>query len=470
MDISTNFEGPSQPKLSPPPLFSGGGEMGERIRSFDWAKTSLGPIDRWPESLKTAVRICVGSRNPIVLWWRRSTLLQFYNDAYISFLGSKKHPAFLGRSGRECWSEIWETIAPMLELVFTTGKATWSEDLLLVLNRNLPREEGYFTFSYSPLWDDAGNIEGIFCACYETTGRVIGDRRLRTLRDLGRTIATAKTPAEACQLTASTLAANPADIPFSLLYLVDDDGRSARRVATSGFEGESEAAPLRIDLLSADGTAWPVKKVLDTGTPELVTDLQRRFGRLPGGLWPESAEMVLAAPIAAPGQPRPTGFLVVGLSPRRIVDADYRAFVDLIAAHVSTATANARAYDEERKRAEALAEIDRAKTVFFSNVSHEFRTPLTLMLGPLQDLLAPTRTDLSAEAKEQLAMVSRNGGRLLRLVNTLLDFARIEAGRVEASYEPIKLGAFTAELASAFRSATERAGLQLTVHCQLRET
>jgi signal transduction histidine kinase/DNA-binding response OmpR family regulator/GAF domain-containing protein len=443
--------------------------MGERIRSFDWAKTVLGPIDCWPESLKTAVRICIGSRNPIVLWWGRSDLLQFYNDAYISFLGSKKHPAFLGRSGRECWSEIWETIAPMLERVLTTGEATWSEDLLLVLNRNLPREEGYFTFSYSPLWDDAGNIEGIFCACYETTGRVIGDRRLRTLRDLGRTVAAAKTPEDACQFTAGTLAANPADIPFSLLYLLDDHARSARRVATSGFATESEAAPLRMDL-SAEVLAWPVRKVLDTGAAELVTDLQKRFGRLPGGLWPESPEMALAAPIASPGQARPTGFLVVGLSPRRIVDADYRTFVDLIAAHLSTAIANARAYDEERKRAEALAEIDRAKTVFFSNVSHEFRTPLTLMLGPLQDLLEPTRTDLSAAAKEQLAMVSRNGARLLRLVNTLLDFARIEAGRVQAIYEPTKLGPFTAELASAFRSATERAGLQLTVNCQLPET
>jgi signal transduction histidine kinase/DNA-binding response OmpR family regulator/GAF domain-containing protein len=467
---SGNFEGAGEMSLVPPPFFSGGGEMGERIRSFDWWNTPLGPIERWPESLKTAVRICIGSRNPIVMWWGRSVLLQFYNDAYISFLGSKKHPAFLGRSGRECWSEIWETIAPMLELVFTTGDATWSEDLLLVLNRNLPREEGYFTFSYSPLWDDAGNIAGIFCACNETTGRVIGDRRLRTLRDLGRTVATAKTPEDACQLTARTLASNVADIPFSLLYLLDDDGQSARRVAMSGFAGESEAAPLRIDSTSTESSAWPIRKVLDGGTAELVTDLEKRFGPLPGGLWPESAETAVVVPIASPGQPNPAGVLVAGLSPRRIIDADYHSFVDLIAGHLSTAIANARAYEQERKRAEALAEIDRAKTVFFSNVSHEFRTPLTLMLGPLEDLLAPSRTDLSAAAKEQLAMVSRNGARLLRLVNTLLDFARIEAGRVQADYEPTKLGAFTAELASAFRSATERAGLQLIVNCPSTET
>jgi len=432
-------------------LFTGGGEMGERIRSFDWSQTVLGPIDRWPESLKTAVRICLGSRNPIALWWGRSALSQFYNDAFISFLGSRKHPIFLGRSARECWSEIWETMGPMLEQVFTTGNATWSEDFLYVLNRNLPREEGYFTFSYSPLWDDVGAIEGIFCACYETTGRVIGDRRLRTLRDLGRTVSTAKNPEEACKSAANVLEGNPADVPFALLYLHDDEARQARLVATTGFSGETEAAPERIDLSSStDASAWPLKRVLDTGSAEVVSDLPKRFEGLPGGPWPESPEAALVVPVAAAGQSRPTGFLVAGLSPRRIVDGDYNSFFDLIVGHVSTAIANARAYEQERKRAEALAEIDRAKTLFFSNVSHEFRTPLTLMLAPLEDALS-ARHGLSREQRKRLEVVHRNSLRLLKLVNTLLDFSRIEAGRIHASYQPTDLSTFTADLSSVFR-------------------
>ena len=132
----------------------------------------------------------------------------------------------------------------------------------------------------------------------------------------------------------------------------------------------------------------------------------------------------------------------MGISAGLRCDDAYLSFLDLAARQIATSLANARAYEEERKRAEALAEIDRAKTAFFSNVSHEFRTPLTLMLGPLHDLLARSQTHLSPTAKDQLELVNRNGTRLLRLVNTLLDFSRIEAGRVEAVYQATDLAAF----------------------------
>src|SRR5262249_47191122 len=157
---------------------AGGGEMGERTRALDWSGTAVGPPGRWSQSLKTSISICLGSKHPIVLWWGRSDYTQFYNDAYIPILGREKHPVWLGQSGRECWSEIWPIMGPMLESVFQTGQATWSEDFLYVLNRNLPCEESYFTFSYSPIRDDDGSIGGIFCACNETTSRVIGERRL----------------------------------------------------------------------------------------------------------------------------------------------------------------------------------------------------------------------------------------------------------------------------------------------------
>jgi PAS fold len=163
-------------------LFPGNSEMARRMRAFDWTTTPLGPPGQWPRSLRASVSICLGSRYPIVIWWGKEASTQFYNDAYISFLGDTKHP-WLGRSGRECWKEIWDTMGPMWESVFVTGEATWSEDSLYVVDRNLCREEGYFTFSYSPLWTDSGEVGGIFCACIEVTGRVIGERRLATLRD-----------------------------------------------------------------------------------------------------------------------------------------------------------------------------------------------------------------------------------------------------------------------------------------------
>ena len=446
-------------------FLAGGGEMGERTRAFDWSQTPVGPVSEWPQSLKTAVSICLGSRYPIVLWWGREALTQFYNDGFISFLGSAKHPVGLGQSARTSWSEIWHIIDPMLEGVFSTGEATWSEDFLYVLNRNLPLEEAYFTFSYSPIRDDAGTINGIFCACYEATSRVIGERRLRTLRDLGGTVAQAKDEQAACVAAASTLATNAHDIPFALIYLMEQ-GLRARLVATAGVQAGSAAAPAAVDLSEAlEADPWLLGRVYDTAVAQLVSDLSDRFGALPGGPWPESPEAALVVPIAAPGQTKPTGFLVAGLSPRRVLNDDYRSFFDLIAAQLATAVTNARAYEEEKRRVEALAELDRAKTAFFSNVSHEFRTPLTLMLGPVEDILARPTDQVLPDDRHLLAVVHRNGLRLQKLVNTLLDFSRIEAGRVQAVYAPIDLGAMTAELASNFRSACERAGLQLIVDC-----
>jgi signal transduction histidine kinase len=170
-------------------------------------------------------------------------------------------------------------------------------------------------------------------------------------------------------------------------------------------------------------------------------------------------------PLTRPGLPHPYGVLIAGVSPRRALDDRYRGFFELAADHISTAIANARALEEQRRRAEALAELDRARTAFFSNVSHEFRTPLTLMLGPLEDLLGGRHGPVTDEQRAQHQIVYRNALRLLKLVNSLLDFSRIEAGRMQATFEPIDLAAVTIELASMFRSAVERAGLHLVVDC-----
>ena len=441
-------------------FLSGGGEMGERMRAFDWSSSPVGPAAQWPQSLKTAVSICIGSRYPIVLWWGNPEYTMFYNDGYIPVLGVTKHPGWLGRSGREAWKEIWSTVGPMLDSVFRTGEATWSEDLLLVMDRRLPREETYFTFSYSPIRGDKDKIDGIFCACYETTGRVIGERRLQTLRDLGRI--SVKSTEEACNAALNTLAKNRYDVPFVLIYLTDEDGKRARLVCVRGLQEGDVGAPKEI-VVSAAGSSltWPFHKVFETGTLQAVSDVIERFGQLPGGPWPEPCRAAVVLPIGATGYTKPIGFLVAGLSPRRTVDAEYLSFFELTVGHIGTAISNARAFQEERKRAEALAEIDRAKTTFFSNVSHEFRTPLTLMLGPLEETLADT--SLSSDVHDRLEVAHRNSVRLLKLVNTLLDFSRIEAGRIQAVYEAVDLPALTAELASLFRSAIEKAGMKLNV-------
>jgi PAS domain S-box-containing protein len=441
--------------------FAHGGEAGDILRRIDWRQKPIGPVGQWPQSLRTALSICLASRHPICIIWGRDRLY-LYNDAYAPIVGAK-HPWALGESYIEVWPEIWESsIRPILESVERTGQASWCDNLLLVLERRGFPEECYFSFSFAPTRIEDGSVGGVFTAITETTPQVVGERRLRTLRDLGAQTAIAQSAEEACTRAAQVLAANAHDVPFALFYLTAPEKNAARLVARVGLEQHgARFAPV---ASFAETEPWPLARVLATGEPQTVTDLAGRFGQLPGGPWPEATHAAVLVPIARPGESTPYGFIAFGISPRRALDDDYRSFLQLVAGQVATAIANSEAYAEERRRAEALAEIDRAKTVFFSNVSHEFRTPLTLMLGPLEELLNRSRS-LAPADRAQLEVAHRNSLRLLKLVNSLLDFSRIEAGRMEASYEPVDVGAMTAELASVFRAAIENAGLRLVIDC-----
>jgi PAS domain S-box-containing protein len=438
-------------------IFPGTSDMASLMRQLDWSKTPVGPPEHWPESLRTAVRICLTSRYPIFITWGPSWTL-FYNDAYRPALGHK-HPRFLGGRFGDAWSDIWDVIGPMAEGVLETGEATWSEDLPLVFDRSGYAEEVYYTFSYSPLKDEEGRNAGLFCACIETTDRVLQERRLQTLRDM--TI-DAKSLEEAGRKAGVALDRNPHDLPFSLLYLRDDQASRLKLLGSSGFSSPSPYAPVWLD--PKDGSAaWPIGEVLASRRPLRVDGLRSRG--LPSPRWPEPPSSAYILPIARPGHDEPTGALVLGISPRRAFDDRYRGFFELLCGHAATIVANARALEEERERARALAELDLAKTAFFSNVSHEFRTPLTLLLGPIQEVLSDRAESLAPTHRERLETAQRNALRLLKLTNTLLEFARIEAGRAQASYEPTDLGALTIDLASTFRSVIETAGIRLVVDC-----
>jgi signal transduction histidine kinase/DNA-binding response OmpR family regulator len=433
--------------ISPLGFLSGGGEMGARMRALDWSRSPLGVPVCWPQTLKTAVSICLGSRHPIVIWWGKEHLTQFYNDAYISFLGGSKHPNALGQSARECWREIWHIIEPMLEGVFATGNATWSEDFLYVIERNLPREEGYFTFTYGPLRaTDGGTVEGIFCPCTETTEKTVGARRLETLRKLGGQSLEAATVASACERAAQSLAENPHDIPFAAIYQVEN-------------EIELRAS---VGIAASDMQSWPLREVVRARCAGEV-DLTARALQVRGRVWPEPVRNAMIIPLLSSAHDRVVGLSVLGVSPRRPLDSAYRAFLDLVAGQICSVMTSARAYEDERNRADALARLDRAKTVFFSNISHEFRTPLTLLLGPLEEALASA--ELPARLAQQLKLARGSALRLSKLVNSLLEFSRIEAGRARVSFEPTDLAALTRNLASTFRSAIESAGLTFKVEC-----
>ncbi len=440
-------------------FLAGGGEVGELIRAKPWEQTSLGSPQLWPQSLKAVVRIVLTSRYQMWMGWGPD-LAFFYNDAYRPTLGVK-HDWALGASAREVWKEIWPDIGPRIEHVLSSGEATWDEGLLLFLERSGYPEETYHTFSYSPLADDDNEVVGMLCVVTEETERIIGARRLAGLRELAAEIP--KHNSRAAVLDASQRQLNQIlkDLPFALLYLFDDAGNAVLS-ARSGFEGNHAIAPHRLDPKDPQAV-WPVRELLSRRRLISVGGLANRFTDLPCGAWDKAPREAVLAPIAQQGQDAPAGFLVAAINPYRRLDDAYLGFIDLVAGQLAAGLANAQAHEEARRRAEALTELDRAKTTFFSNVSHEFRTPLTLMLGPLEDLLNQPDDAPLGEHRQLLHIAQRNGVRLLKLVNTLLDFSRIEAGRMQATFEPLQLHTYTAELASAFRSATEKAGLRLIV-------
>ncbi len=447
-------ENPDPVARQEPDVFTGGGQMGALMRQVDWPSTPLGPVQTWSKTLRPALSICIGSSFPIAIYWGPSLAL-LYNDAWRPILG-EKHPWALGRAASEVWPEIWNTIGPMFQQVMTTGEATYSEDSLLLMHRHGYTEECYFNFSFSPIRGEGGRVEGVFNAVMETTYRVLAERRSLVLRELGERIALASTTQDVARLAVESLAKAAADAPFCLLYVVEGDSAQARLVASSGVEAGSAFAPSVIATGNEDGASWPLSRAHDSRRVEVVDNLGSRFPvPLRAGPWPEPVSFALIAPITMPSGERPSAFLVIGANPRRAVDQQYVQFLETAASQLAASFASVR-------RREELAEIDRAKTTFFSNVSHEFRTPLTLMLGPTEEALKSTSPRLEGE---DLALLHRNELRLLKLVNTLLDFSRIEAGRMEAAFEPTDLSALTADLASSFRSAVEKAGLTLVVDC-----
>jgi PAS domain S-box-containing protein len=445
-------------------FLSGGGEMGSLIRTFDWTATSLGPPSGWPLSLKTSIAIMLRSGYTIFVWWGPD-MIMFYNDAYRQVLG-KKHPFALGKPASLVWSEIWGQIGPMMNQVLKEGRQFYAEDLLFLIERKGFIEESYFTFSYSPIPDDEGGIGGVFCACNEETAKVLRQRRLKTLNDLSAATAELKNVGDVFDVCRPILADNSKDIPFSLLYRLHPATGEATLTGYTGFhdDGHAALAPV-IQLNAANGDGWPLKQAADAGKRIILEDVRGLFGSLPPGPWDGTPEKAIIIPINQSGQ-ESYGFLIAGLSPKLEFDEEYRGYFDLIAGQIASAIASVQAFEAERRRAEALADIDRAKTAFFSNISHEFRTPLTLMLGQLEELIGSDGGGFSPPVVQSLQSTHRNAMRLLRLVNTLLDFSRIEAGRIQAQYYPVNICSFTRDLASSFRSLIEKAGLQLVVDCR----
>lgn len=427
-------------------LFRGDDPTSEIHRQRDWAATPLGAVETWSSTLQAAVRTVLPSRIPMLLWWGPE-VVQLYNDGYAALMGDK-HPGGVGQRASECWAEAWDDLRPLVEEA-RAGRSTHSRDLPLLLRRHGFDEETSWTFSYSPVRGEDGEVEGLFVATTDTTQLGVQSVRLALLGQLGA-LHQASTPSaeDLLRRAVDVMAEGPGEVRFAVARL----GEDLRAVAAVGLLPDG-TPPGDADLLD---------RVLAEGRPV-------REGAPTGGwpaLPPPPADRAATAtavhlPIVDRGQDEVIGVLTIGLNPHRADDEGYRSFLELVARHLSTGVTDALARAADQARVAALAQLDRAKTRFLQNVSHELRTPLTLLGGSHHALLADP--DLGPAHRADVEVAERATQRLRRLVDGLLDVARAEDGQIEARLVPTDLGRLTADVASMFRSAVEQGGLDLVV-------
>ncbi|KAG9288146.1 hypothetical protein G9A89_000941 [Geosiphon pyriformis] len=503
--------------------------VAELVYSFDWSTTQLGAMSTWTTSLRTTVDLCLHSVFPMALYYGPQKLL-IYNQMWRPIL-KLKHPEALGKPAWEVWPEIWDVIGPIFDGVVSTGQGQFNDDLMLLLLRDGYTEECYFSFTFSPVFQEDGSVGGVFTAVQETTQRVLSARRLKTLGELGNRTPGAKSVEASCHLATAALRDNNADITYALIYLIgkneageDNQTYVARLTATtfddnlhtqSGDDGVEELIFVtgkssrnlpdqlpkshhvlnvtnameaflkdiqksknnemdqKSQLQSSDSLtqtesltkssfssftpeSWPIEQVIRTNQHVLVT------------LADKSQAILLPVLTSFAGKTVLTAILICGVNVRRALDTEYLEFCQLVVGHVSSSLTNGRSREEERKQAETLADLNRQKIMFFQNISHELRTPLTLMLAPLEDAISSCAPD--SPILYNLKMIQRNARRLLKLVNTLLQFSRIEAGRLEAHYCETDIAKVTTELASNFESMAKSFGLTFTLDIPSNET
>ncbi|WP_232341740.1 SpoIIE family protein phosphatase [Mycobacterium kansasii] len=317
-------------------------------------------------------------------------------------------------------------------------------------------QERYFTFTYSPIIGGRGAVTAVFCAVIETTQRVLSERRLHLLNAVASATMETRTIEDAVTAAVTACASQPEDLPFIAVYVRDGPDTNTDGATLRGATPSMRSVlPADLALLTGRDPALRSRE-----TAHVVDHLDELMPGIDTVFTQDCPRQALVLPLSE--NPAP-GALVVGTNPRRPLDPLYQSFCQLLADQLSAAFAAALSYEQQMRRADALAELDRAKTAFLTNVSHEFRTPLTLLLGPLDD----ARSDAGSDTllAERLGTARRNARRLQRMVDSLLDFSRIEAGRANAKLACTDVGALTSDIASSFSELCARAGLDLVLDC-----
>jgi PAS domain S-box-containing protein len=433
--------------------FGDDGRIAALARETDWSDHPLGPVRRWPPALCAALRLAAAYPTPFTVLWGPD-LVHFYNDAAIASHGDD-HPRVFARPTFESYPHRRDT-EPMLRSVLA-GRTVQRTQALSPMVHGDTLVDAWFDLVYAPIPDADGTIAGLTCAWNERTGEVVGSRRLETLNRLGA-VPSLGGPSSVLTRALAAIEQSP-DVSFGLAYRVDAPVH-AQLVASFGVPDGGAMAPPMVRL--APGASWPLQRVVDAGGPVVVADLAVRFRGHVVGPDHLAPDVAVLHPLRDEGTDRVAGVVVLGATRRLPFDDRYREFLTTVGQTVSAKVAESYAREREQHRLTQLAELSRARTEFFSNVSHEFRTPLTLVLAPLEDALRRAE-QLPDDIADELAIAQRNACRLLRLVDALLDVTQIEAGRLQARYHPTDLAELTGAITSVFRGAAEAAGLKLTV-------
>ncbi len=328
------------------------------MAAVDWASTPLGPVAQWPESLRTSVNLCLSSRAPMMIVWGAQHV-QIYNDALAPLMGPK-HPDALGRPYAESFPEIWdEVMAPLLAGVYERGESTYVEDPPISFHRRLPNEEMFWTFSWSRVRNERGQITGALHPAVETTDRVLAERRLQLLRDLAASSGPAASLTEACERAVDVLGAHGLDTPFSAVYLLDATPGlgvpvAARLAAAGGVRDVSEVFPAEVDLTDKTYTSLPLCAAAASGRVEIATGLAVGPSALTDWMWPERPTRAAVLPLRRPGSTQASALLVVGLSPRRPLDDSQMNFLELLAGQLGSALATAALHEQQSRVALTL--------------------------------------------------------------------------------------------------------------------
>jgi PAS domain S-box-containing protein len=336
-------------------FFQGGGEMAALMRAYDWNKHPLGDPANWPQSLKANIRLMLNSQFPMFIWWTRD-LYKFYNDAYILAL-DKKHPDALGASARDIWSEIWDQVGGVAEGILEDGRSFYAENLLLYLERKGFAEETYWTFSYSPVFDDEGKVAGVFCACNEVSDSVINQRRLNTLRNTSEVLSQIYTMEQTCQVTCDFLSENSKDIPYSMIYLLDK-GVSEARLAGYAGELDWDAVPqlVNLDQINRDEMC-PMAEALTKRQPIVFDPPFETNDTLPEKSAAALPRKAVILPILRSEQEEVLGFFVAGINPHLEYSDDYRNFHKLLNGQIATFIISTQAREAVLKQQKTLNEM-----------------------------------------------------------------------------------------------------------------